>query len=242
MNALKGMLTGIGGPGCAIIVGTIVLVVMSLILPGGPFIDNVDQTEFPEAVDALVANGTLTHVMTLLNILAAIVVSYGLFYLFRLKGDAGSTSHSLLRFGLVLNLFHYAIFIMSGGMRHLLVIVADGGVGTGGETEAVTMSLHAAGVGLHFAFITVSSVASIALGVGLARRFSSLNGYAVFCWLFVLAGVLGLVNVIVGEHIGDDLEVVAWISNVGIFIAAACLIVIGYGIHTGQSELTADDG
>ena len=44
-----------------------------------------------------------------------------------------------------------------------------------------------------------------------------------------------------GEHFGDNFEVVAWISNIGILIAAVCLIVIGYGVHTGQSELVADD-
>lgn len=241
MNVFKSMFTGIGGPGCALIIGTIVLVVTSLLIPGGPIIDNVDQTEFPEAIEALTDNGNLTHVVTLLSMLGAILVSFGLFSFFGLSAQAGSKTHAWLRFGVVLNLIHYVIFILGGGLRHLLVLVADGGIGTGGETESVTMSLHAAGVGLHFAFITVSSVASMALGVGLARRFSSLNVYAVACWLFVLAGVLGLVNVIVGEHIGDDLEAVALISNIGIFIAAACLIVIGFGIHTGQSELVADD-
>ena len=241
MTVLKGMVSGIGGPGCAIIMGTIVLVVTSLIVPGGPFIDNVDQTEFPEAIEALADNANLTHVITLLGILGAILVSFGLFSFFGLSGDTGSTTHAWLRFGLVLNLFHYAIFILASGLRHFLLIVEDGGVGTGGENEAVALGLHAAGIGLHFAFLTVSAVASMALGVGLARRFGSLNVYAAFCWLLVLAGVLGLVNVIVGEHFGDDLEVVAWISNIGILIAAVCLIVIGYGVHTGQSELVADN-
>ena len=90
------------------------MIITGFISPGGPFIDNVDQTVFPDAIKALADNGSLTHVVTLLGILASLAVAYGLFSFFPLAGREGGFVHSLLRFGLVLNLFHYAIFILEG--------------------------------------------------------------------------------------------------------------------------------
>ena len=218
------------------------MIITGFISPGGPFIDNVDQTVFPDAIKALADNGSLTHVVTLLGILASLAVAYGLFSFFRLAGREGGFVHSLLRFGLVLNLFHYAIFILEGGMRHLLVLVADNGIGTGDhEQDAVMMSIHAAGVGLHFAFLTVSSVAGILLGVGLATRASSLNAFAGASWVLALAGLVGLVNVIVGEHIGGDIEAAAVISSIVLFVGAAALVVIGLGVLSGDDALTPED-
>ncbi len=241
MNVLKNMFSGVGGPGCALIVGALLLIVTGLLLPGGPIIDNVDLTDLEASLGAMSDNDTLTHVMTLLAILGSLAVAFGLFSFFRLSGDEGSTGHAFLRFGLVLNLFHYGIFILSGGLRHFLLIVADGGVETGGQDQAIAMNLHSASIGLHFALLTVSSIGGILVGVGLARRFASLNVFASACWLLALAGLAGLVNVVVGEHVGSDLEAPALISSIVLFVGAVCLIVIGYGVHTGQSELVAGD-
>ena len=103
------------------------------------------------------------------------------------------------------------------------------------------MSIHAAGVGLHFAFLTVSSVAGILLGVGLATRASSVNAFAGASWVLALAGLVGLVNVIVGEHIGGDIEAAAVISSIVLFVGAAALVVIGLGVLSGDDALTSED-
>lgn len=243
MNVLRDMCSGSKAPGWAIVGGLAVMIITLIFYPGGWLIDASDPLNFNETIAAMTSNDNLTHALSFVIILAALSVAYGLFSFWRLSGPAGSLGHSLLRFGILVNLFHYGIYILTLGMRNLLVAVDQhrDALAAPEQADQLMLVLHAASGGLHFAFVTVSSVSGILVGIGLARRFGSLNLTAAACWVFALAGLAGLVNVVVGQQAEVDPEAFIMVSNIVLFVAAAALFVIGIGVLRGESELIPED-
>ena len=219
------------------------MIIALLFYPGGWLIDPSDPLDFQETIDAMTGNDNLTRGLSLLIVLAALSVSYGLFSFWRLSGPARSLGHSLLRFGILVNLFHYGIYILSLGVRDLLVAVhqhADS-LAAPEQADQLMLVLLATSGGLHYTFVTISSISGILVGIGLARRFSSLGLSAAACWVFALAGTAGLVNVLVGQQAEVNPEAFIMVSNVVLFVAAAALLVIGIGVFRGESELVSED-
>ncbi|MXX19854.1 MAG: hypothetical protein F4Y97_06185 [Dehalococcoidia bacterium] len=219
------------------------MIIALLLYPGGWLIDASDPLDFQETLKAYADNDNLTHAVSFVIILCSLLISYGIFSFWRLQGPSGSLGHSMLRFGILVNLFHYGIYILTMGTRHLLVAVsqhADSLADPAGAPELMLV-LHAVSGGLHFAFVTVSSVSGVLVGIGLARRFSSLNLTAAACWVFGLAGVAGLINVVVGQQAEVDPEAFIMVSNIVLFVAAAALLLIGIGVIRGEKELIPED-
>lgn len=237
------MLSGHRAPGLAIVGGLAVLTIALLFYPGGWLVDPSDPLDFQETIDAMTGNDNLTHGLSFLIVLAALSIAYGLFSFWRLSGPAGSLGHSLLRFGILVNLFHYGIYILTLGMRDLLVAVHQhrDSLAAPEQADQLLLVLHAASGGLHYSFVTISSISGILVGIGLARRFSSLGLSAAACWVFALAGTAGLINVLVGQQAEVNPEAFIMVSNVVLFVAAAALLVIGIGVLRGESELVPED-
>ncbi|MYI81775.1 MAG: hypothetical protein F4056_00050 [Chloroflexi bacterium] len=124
--------------------------------------------------------------------------------------------------------------------QHQADIEVDGVAASPEQINDYLVMLQAASGGLHYAFVIVSSVSGVVLGLGLARRFSSLNRYAVACWVFCFAGVAGLLNAAIGQH--AEAAPVAFVvaSNVVLFVAAIALLVIGIGVLRGERELVPE--
>ncbi len=227
----------------AIVGGLVVMIIALIFYPGGWLIDASDPLDFQETIDAMTGNDNLTHALSFLVILAALSITYGLFSFWRLSGPAGSLGHSLLRFGILVNLFHYGVYILTMGMRNLLVAVAQhrDALAAPEQADQLMLVLHAGSGGLHYAFVTISSVSGILLGIGLARRFSSLGVSAAACWVFALAGIAGLINVFVGQQAEVEPEAFIMVSNIILFVAAVALLVIGIGMLRGESELVPEE-
>lgn len=237
------MLSGHRASGVAIVGGLAAMIIALLFYPGGWLVEPSDPLDFQEVIGAMTSNDNLTRGLSFLIVLAALSVSYGLFSFWRLRGPAGSLGHSLLRFGILVNLFHYGIYILSLGVRDLLVAVhqhADS-LAAPEQADQLMLVLLAVSGGLHYTFVTISSISGILVGIGLARRFSSLGLSAAACWVFALAGIAGLVNVIVGQQAEVNPEAFIMVSNVVLFVAAAALLVIGIGVFRGESELVPED-
>ena len=100
--------------------------------------------------------------------------------------------------------------------------------------------LQASSGGLHYAFVIVSSVSGVILGLALARRFDTLNVYAAACWVFFLAGVAGLLNVFIGQQAEAAPEAFVIVSNLVLFVAAIALLVIGIGVTRSERELVPE--
>ena len=222
------------------------MVICLVIYPGGWAVDSVDALDFHATIQGYADHDNLTHALSFVIILSSLSVAYGIFSFWRLSGPAGSLGHSLLRFGIMVNLFHYGIYILTFGMRHLLVAVAQhrdalSEFAAPEQADMLMLVLHATSGGMHFAFVTVSSISGILVGIGLARRYGSLGLTAAACWAFALAGVAGLVNVVVGQQAEIGPEAFIMASNIILFIAAVALLVIGVGVLRGESELVPEE-
>ncbi len=233
-------------PGLAIVGGLVLLIITLLLYPGGWIIDAADSLDFQRTIDAMTENDNLSHALFFVIILSALAISFGIFSFWKL----GGSDDPLLGFAILVNLFHYGIFILTMGMRHMLVAIAQHGDGiefrgaaaSADVVDSYMVMLQASSGGLHYAFVIVSSVSGILLGLALARRFGSLNLYAGACWVFFLAGVAGLLNALVGQQAEVAPAAFVATSNIVLFIAALALLVIGIGVLRGESELTPDDG
>ena len=219
------------------------MIICLILYPGGWLIDTGDPLDFEQTIRAFTENDNLTHALSFVVILCSLLISYGIFSFWRLQGPSGSLGHSMLRFGILVNLFHYGIYILTMGTRHLLVAVGQHAESLADPAGApdLMLVLHAVSGGLYFGFITISSISGILVGIGLARRFSSLNLTAAACWVFGLAGVAGLINVVVGQQAEVDPEAFIMVSNIVLFVAAAALLFIGIGVIRGEKELIPED-
>ena len=230
--------------GWAIVGGLALLLIALILYPGGWVVDATSSLDFQSTIDAMVENDNLSHAVFFAVIVACLAISYGLFWFWRLS-DSGD---ALLRFGILLNLFHYGIYILTMGMRHMLVAIAqhqgdievDGVAASAAQINDYLVMLQATSGGLHYAFAVVSSVSGVVLGLALARRFGALNIYASACWVFFAAGVAGLLNAVIGQQAEVAPAAFVATSNVVIFIAALALLVIGVGVLRGARELVPD--
>ena len=239
------ILSGSRAPGLAIVVGLVLLIITLILYPGGWVVDAADSLDFQATIDAMTENDNLSHALFFVIILSALAISFGIFSFWKL----GGSDDPLLGFAILVNLFHYGIFILTMGMRHMLVAIAQhgdgiefrGGAPADGVVDSYLVMLQASSGGLHYAFVIVSSVSGILLGLALARRFTSLNITAAACWVFFLAGVAGLLNALVGQQAEVAPEAFVAISNIVLFVAAVALLVIGIGVLRGESELVPED-
>ena len=95
---------------------------------------------------------------------------------------------------------------------------------------------------MHIAFLSVGSVASLFLGIGIASRFAAMNVYRLAAYGMVLVGVVGLLDLAVVQHIhAFDLNLLALISNIALSIGAICYFAFGLGMYLGRSEFAPDD-
>ena len=65
--------------GLALIVGVLMLVLASLIYPGGAVMNPVDQTDFPAALEAAAANASLAHLASMMSIIGMFLYGYAAF-------------------------------------------------------------------------------------------------------------------------------------------------------------------
>ena len=237
-------LSGNRAPGVAIVGGLAALMVALILYPGGWVVDATSSMDFQATIDAMVENDNLSHGVLSAVILSCLVVSYGILSFWRLS----DSEYALLRFGVLLNLFHYGIYILTMGMRHMLVAIAqhqdnievDGVAASSEQINDYLVMLQASSGGLHYAFVIVSSMSGVVLGFALARRFDSMNVYAAACWVFCLAGVAGLLNVFIGQQAEAAPEAFVIVSNLVLFVAAFALLVIGIGVMRGERELVPE--
>ena len=195
--------------GIALVFYLVLSLIVSLLHPGGVLIDPVDQTDFAAAIGAMSDNANLSHETTLLFIIAILLEAYGLLALFSLVGRRGSLADAALRFGLVGIIFSGGLFIIELGARHMVVHIMTHGVGAGTGPEAqahlqtLSQAVHSGGAAAHIAFLSVASVASLFLGIGIASRFAAMKVYKLAAYGMVLVGVVGLLNLAVVQHIHD---------------------------------------
>ena len=233
--------------GLALIVGGLLSMVGSIIFPGGPIVDSVDQTDFEGAIEVLAANPGLGHLTTLMVILGMLLHGYGLLGLFGLARGREGFQGPGLRFGIILSLFGWGLFILSLAKRHMVIHLTQRA--DTAETaslqeffDTAALTGHTEMSGLILGFIVIYPFASALTGLGLAPRFGGMDVFRAACYGLVLIGVLGFLNFIYALFVPDtDLVLHLIINNLVLMVGSVCLLAIGIGMYQGRGEFMPDD-
>ena len=219
----------------------------SLVFPGGPLVESVDQTDFEAALAALADSPRLGHLTSLVVIFGMLLHAYGLLGLLGLaRGQEGFRGPGL-RFGILISLFAWGIFTVAIGKRLMVIhltqradLAETGAMQAPSESAALTG--HTEMAGLSVAFITVYPFASAFVGLGLAPRFVVMDVFRASCYGLVLVGALGLLNIVYALFVSDtDLLRHLIINNVVLSFGSLCLLILAIGMYRGRSEFTPDD-
>ncbi len=229
--------------GLALLAGVIMLVLASLIFPGGVLLDPVDQTDFPVALDAMADNASLAHLATMVSIIGMFLYAYAALTWLRLSKQEG-LGGSLLRLGVFASLFGWALYAIAMGMRHFSIHLMQRGMQSGADQamfESLALNVYAPMGGIVIALVAVYPIASILVGLGLGSRFGAMSIYKLASYGLALMGVLAAINFLVLQHApGIDPIVILRIDNGMLSFGSLCFIIIGLGMYRGQSELTSE--
>lgn len=234
--------------GISLIVGVILTIVSSLLHPGIALINPVDQTDFLAAVGAMGDAPTLSHLMTILNILGMMLTSFGVLALFPLATSQGGLSGTFLRFGVFVSIVEWCSIVVGLGMRHYVVYLAQQAAAApaGSELQAslqqTALMVHTSMSAVLVVFLTLFPFASFFLGAGLISRFQDLNANKIASYGLALFGLGGLLIFIIIMFAGvEDPNGLLLVNNVFLFLGSICLLTLGIGMYKGQPGL-AEEG
>ena len=218
--------------GLALMVGVVLLVLASLLFPGG-VVDPVDQTDFSAALDAAAANASLAHLASMLSIIGMFLYGYAAFTWLRLaeQGSGGLC----LRLGAYVSVFGWSLYVVAMGMRQFSVHLMQRGM------EDLALGTYVSMAGIVIALVSVYPIGSILVGVGLSSRFDSMSVFKLASYGFVLVGVVGAINFLVLQHAsGIDPAVLLRNDNAMQALGSLCFVIIGVGMYTGRRELSSE--
>ncbi|MYB40983.1 MAG: hypothetical protein F4X76_02095 [Chloroflexi bacterium] len=233
--------------GLALLVGVVLSMIGSLIFPGGPLVDPVDQTDFAGAIEALAANPGLGHLTTLMVIVGMLLHGYALLALFGLARGGEGFQGPGLRFGIIVSLFGWGLFILSLAKRHMVIHLTQRADIADTATlqeffDAAALTGHTEMSGLILGFIVIYPFGSALTGLGLVPRFDAMDVFKAACYGLVLVGVVGFLNFVFALFVPDaDLLLHLMINNLVLMFGSVCLFVIGLGMYRGRSEFVPAD-
>ena len=218
--------------GLALIVGVVLLVLASLLFPGG-VVDPVDQTDFSAALEAAAANASLAHLASMLSIIGMFLYGYAAFTWLRLaQQGAGGLC---LRLGAYVSVFGWSLYVVAMGMRQFSVHLMQRGM------EDLALGTYVSMAGIVIALVSVYPIGSILVGLGLSARFASMSVFKLASYGFVLLGVLAIVNFLVLQHVsGIEPRMLLTNDNAMQAFGSLCFVIIGVGMYRGRSELTSE--
>ena len=231
------------GGGLALIIGVLLLILASLLFPGGVLIDPVDQTDFPAALDTMAANASLAHLASMASIIGMFLYAYAALTWLRLPQQAG-LGGSMLRLGVFASMFGWSLYAIAMGMRHFSIHLMQRSMQSGADQamfEGLALNAYTAMGAIIIALVAVYPLASILTGIGLASRFGGMSLFKLASYGLVLMGVLAGINFLVLQHSpGIDPEVLLRNDNGLLAFGSLCFIIIGVGMYKGVGELTSD--
>ena len=233
--------------GIALMVGVILGFVVPLFTPGYTLINPVDQTDFSAARDAMGDSAVLAQWMTFLTLISLLLMSFGFVGLYPLASRQAGLGGRLLQFGIIATLIEWSILIIATGMRHFEIHLmqrsglAPDGSQTAAEFEAAALAVHIDMMAVTLAFVALAPLASSMFGIGLSRRFASMDLLKVACYILVAGGLVGLVNFLFAMSAPDaGLQALLLVNTIVLYIQGVCLIIVGYGMYGGREELSEE--
>ena len=233
--------------GIALMVGVVLAFVAPLFMPGYTFINPVDQTDFPAARDALGDSAILAQWMTFFTLISLLLMSFGFLGLYPLASRQAGLGGRLLQFGIIATLIEWSILIIATGMRHFEIhlmqrsSLATEGSQSAAEFEAAALAVHIDMTAVTLAFVVLAPLASSMFGIGLSRRFASMDLFKVACYVLVAGGLVGLVNFLFAMSAPDTgIQALLLVNTIVLYIQGICLIIVGYGMYGGREELSEE--
>ena len=233
--------------GLALMVGVVLAWVAGLFMPGYTFINPVDQTDFPAAVEALGDSAVLGHWMNFIMLISLLLMTFGFLGLYPLASRQAGVGGKLLQFGIITSIIEWSIVIITAGMRHFEIHLmqrsnlADGGSLSAADFQAAALAVHVDMTAVTLAFVVLYPLASIMVGLGVANRFASIDLYKGAAYVMVAAGLLGLVNFLFAMTTPDvGLQTLFMINSIALYTAGVCLFIVGLGMYRGRSELAEE--
>ena len=110
--------------------------------------------------------------------------------------------------------------------------------GLAADFEAAALAVHIDATAVTLAFVALAPLASSLFGLGLSRRFASMDLFKVACYVLVASGVVGLFNFLFAMNAPDlGIQSLLLINTLVLYIQGICLIIVGYGMYRGRNEL-----
>ena len=230
--------------GIALIAGVALAFVAPIFMPGYALIDPVDQTDFAAARDALGDSAIVAHWATFFTLISLLLMTFGLLRLFPLASRQAGLGGKILQFGIIITIIEWSFLIIASGMRHFVIHLmqrsdlAGSGPPSPADFEAAALAVHVDMTAVTLAFVVLYPLASMAVGLGLASRFASMDLYKGAAYVMAAAGLLGLVNFLFAMNAPSlGLDALLVVNNIALYIAGICFIIIGYGMYRGRNEL-----
>ena len=175
-------------------------------------------------------------------------MTFGVLGLYPVASRQGGVAGKLLQFGIIVSIIEWGILIIATGMRHFVIHLmqrsdlAGGGSPSPAEFASAALAVHTDMIAVTLAFVALFPIASIAVGLGLSKLFSSGGIYQGAAYVMALAGLVGLVNFLFAMNTPDlGLDAMLLINNIALYIGGICFIVIGYGMCQGRGEFAEGD-
>jgi hypothetical protein len=90
-------------------------------------------------------------------------------------------------------------------------------------------------------FVALAPLASSMVGIGLSKRFASMDIYKVASYVLVAGGAVGLANFLFAMNSPDlGIQSLLLVNTLVLYVQGVCLIIIGYGMYQGRKELTEE--
>lgn len=234
--------------GIALIAGVVLAFVAPAFMPGYGLINPVDQTDFAAARDALGDSPVLAHWVNFISLLSLLLMIFAFLSLYALASRQAGLGGKLLQFGIIASIIEWGILIIAGGMRHFEIHLmqrselAASGAPPPAEFEAAALAVHIDMIAVTLAFVALYPLASIATGLGLAKRFASFDVYKGAAYVMAAAGLVGLANFLFALSAPDlGIQSLLFVNNLALYVGGITFLVIGYGMYRGRSELTEED-
>ena len=233
--------------GLALIAGVVVAFVAPIFMPGYALISPVDQTDFVAARDALGDSPVLAHWVNFISLISLSLMIFAFLVLYPLASRQGGLAGKILQFGIVASIIEWGILMVATGMRHFVIhLMQRSELAEGTQArdafQDTALAVHTDMAAVTIAFVALYPLASIAVGLGLANRFASMDLYKITAYVMAAAGLLGLVNFLFAMSAPDlGFETLLLINNLALYIGGVCFIIVGYGMYRGRNEL-AEEG
>lgn len=234
--------------GLALMVSVVLAWIAGLFMPGYGLIDPVDQSDFPAARDALGDSAVLAHWMNFITLIALLLMIFAFLSIYPLASRQAGAGGRLLQFGIITSVIEWSILIIVVGMRHFEIHLmqrsnlADSGSQSAADFEAAALGVHHGMTAVLMAFVVMFTLASILVGLGLAKQLASADLYKGAAYVMAASGLVGLVNFLLGMNDpGLGLESLFTINGIALFAAGACLLIVGLGMYKGRIEFAESE-